>query len=103
MNNINGLLTGSFTLLLWTLVIFGLGMYKPKWPLFFLEKPTRFMILGITLVLFMITATLFGEGNRRAKLEEAAKHKTTEITAPAPAPEPVPVPVPAPAPEKPAK
>ena len=99
MNNKNGLLTGYFTLLLWTIVIFGLGMYKPKWPLFFLEKPTRFMILAITLVLFMITATLFGEGNRRAKLEEAAKHKTTEVTAV----EPAPVPVPVPAPEKPAK
>ncbi len=99
MNNINGLLTGSFTLLLWTIVIFGLGMYKPKWPLFFLEKPTSCMILGFTLVLFMITATLFGEGNRRAKLEEAAKHKTTEATAV----EPAPVPVPVPAPEKPAK
>ncbi len=87
----NMMINGSITLLFWTVLIFCLGMYKPKWPLFFLKNPTRFMILGITIVLFMITATLFGEGNRRVKLEEAAKHQTTEVVAPEPVPVPVPV------------
>ncbi len=90
----NMMINTSITLLFWTVLIFCLGMYKPKWPLFFLKNPSRFMILAITMVLFMITATLYGEGNRRAKLEEMAKHQTTEITAPTPEPVPVPVPTP---------
>ena len=83
----------AFDLGIWTIVFFIIGMYKPQWPLFFLKKPGRFMIVVITTILVMITFTLYGEGTRRAKLEQAAK-----LPAPQSA---VPVPVPVPVPEKP--
>ena len=79
-----------------TLLFFILGMIKPKWPLFFMETPSRFIILAVTMILFMITATLYGEGLRREKLEQAATQPASQSAAP------VPVPVPVPAPEKPA-
>jgi VIT1/CCC1 family predicted Fe2+/Mn2+ transporter len=79
-----------------TILFFVLGMIKPKWPLFFMENPGRFLIVVITTILFMITATLYGEGLRREKLEKAAEQPASQSTVPAP------VPVPVPEPEKPA-
>ena len=82
----------SFHLAFWTVLFFSIGMFKPQWPLFFLKKPDRFMVLVITTILVMITFTLYGEGTRRDKLAAEAKAvapKTTDST-------PVPVPVPAP-------
>ena len=86
------MITGAINLGLLTLLIFFLGMYKPKWPLFFMKEPNRFIILAITTILFMVTATLYGEGLRREKLEKAAKQPISESVAPAPVPVPVPVP-----------
>lgn len=87
---------------LWTLLFFIVGMIKPKWPLFFLEKPNRFLILVISTVLFMITATLFGEGNRQKALEEkASKEIILKSLNPSSAPVPTPVPVPDISPTKP--
>ena len=84
------MITGAINLFIWTVLIFFLGMYKPKWPLFFMEKPNRFLILAICTVLFMITATLYGEGLRREKLEKVALQPAAETVVH----EPVPVPVP---------
>ena len=81
-----------------TILFFVLGMIKPKWPLFFMENPGRFLIVALTTILFMITATLYGEGLRREKLEKAAEQPASQSAVPAP----VPVPVPVPEPEKPA-
>jgi hypothetical protein len=83
----------AFDLGMWTILFFIVGMYKPQWPLFFLKKPDRFIIVVITTILVMITFTLYGEGTRRDKLEQAAKQPVAQDT--------VPVPVPTPAPEKP--
>jgi hypothetical protein len=92
------MITGAINLGIWTILFFIIGMYKPQWPLFFMKTPNRFIILAVTTVLFMITATLYGEGLRREKLEQAAKQPVSESVVPVP----VPVPVPAPAPQKPA-
>jgi hypothetical protein len=99
------LITVAFHTGIWTLLFFIVGMIKPKWPLFFMKKPDRFLILVISTVLFMISATLFGEGNRQKALEEqAAKDAVSKIVKSAPAPAPVPVPaVPAPQPNTPKK
>ncbi|MFI3186863.1 MAG: hypothetical protein QX198_12900 [Methylococcaceae bacterium] len=61
------------------------------------------MILIISTVFFMITFTLFGEGNRQKALDEqAAKETVAKTLTPASAPVPVPVPdVPAAAPSSP--
>ena len=85
------MITAAFDLALWTVLFFIVGMIKPKWPLFFLKNPDRFLIAAITTVLIMITFTLWGEGNRQAKAEEEAKTAPPKV-APAPASAPVPVP-----------
>ncbi len=82
------MITGAINLGLLTLLIFFLGMYKPNWPLFFMKEPNRFIILVITTILFMVTATLYGEGLRREKLEKAAKQPISESVAPTPVPVP---------------
>ena len=82
----------AFDLAIWTVLFFIIGMYKPQWPLFFLKKPDRFMILVITTIFIMITLTLYGEGTRRAKLEQAAKQPVTQGTVPVPVPVPAPLP-----------
>jgi hypothetical protein len=96
---LNKILTGKYLmipaaidLLLLTILFLVLGMIKPKWPLFFMEKPDRFLIIVISTVLFMIAATLYGEGLRREKTEEAAKQPSSQSAAPAPVPVPVPIP-----------
>jgi len=88
------MISGAIDLGIITILFFVLGMIKPKWPLFFIEKPDRFIIVAVTTVLFMITATLYGEGLRREKIEKAAKQPITQSTVPVPVPLPVPVPVP---------
>ena len=69
------MITGAFDLGIFTLLFFVLGMFKPKWPLFFMQKPDRFMIIAITTILFMITATLYGEGLRREKLKRRLNNR----------------------------
>jgi hypothetical protein len=99
------MVTYAFDLGIWTLLFFLLGMYKPEWPLFFLKKPDRFLILIITTIFVMITFTLYGEGTRREKLAlEEAKTLTPEgadsalPSVPTTVPVPTPAPAPAPAP-----
>jgi len=84
------MITGAINLGIWTLLFFIIGMYKPQWPLFFMKKPNRFIITVVTTILFMITATLYGEGLRREKMEKAAKQPITQSTVPVPVPVPVP-------------
>ena len=85
------LITAAFHTGIWTLLFFIVGMIKPKWPLFFLKKPDRFLILIISTVLFMVSATLYGEGNRqRAAEEQAAKDVAAKIAKPSPVTAPVP-------------
>ncbi|NOU23559.1 MAG: hypothetical protein HOO93_17565 [Methyloglobulus sp.] len=88
-----------------TLLFFVVGMVKPKWALFFMEKPSRWLITIITTICFMVVMTMYGEGQRQAKIIE--KHKkpaAASITnVPVPIPEAAPVPVPADAPKAPVK
>ena len=88
------LITAAFHTGLWTLLLFIVGMINPKWILFFIKKPDRFLILVISTVLFMISATLYGEGNRQAKLENTPKPTVSQLPAASSAPVPVPLPVP---------
>lgn len=86
------MVTYAFDFGLWTLLFFIVGMIKPQWPLFFLKKSDRFMILAITTVFVMITFTLYGEGTRREKLEKEAKTVAPQGTNSTPVPVPVPTP-----------
>jgi hypothetical protein len=80
----------SFHMAAFTILFFVIGMIKPKWALFFLKEPSRFMILMITPILIMITVTLYGEGIKREKEEKALKESPAKIVEPAPVPVPVP-------------
>lgn len=80
----------SFNMAAFTVLFFVLGMIKPKWPLFFLKEPSRFIILMITPILIMITVTMYGEGLKREKEEKALKESPAKIEEPKPAPVPVP-------------
>jgi len=84
------MIPGAIDLGIITVLFFILGMIKPQWPLFFMKTPNRFIIVVVTTILFMITATLYGEGLRREKLEKAAKQPVSQSTVPAPVPVPVP-------------
>ena len=84
------MIPGAIDLGIITVLFFILGMIKPQWPLFFMKTPNRFIIVVVTTILFMITATLYGEGLRREKLEKAAKQPVSQSTVPDPVPVPVP-------------
>jgi len=80
----------ALNLIILTVLFFIAGMIKPKWPLFFLERPTRFLVIVITTVLVMISFTMYGEGMRQQKEErELAEKKSLpkpEAVAPVPKP-----------------
>lgn len=95
------LLLHALNLGILTLLFFVIGMIKPQWALFFMEKPTRWLVTVITTICFMIVMTMYGEGNRQAKI--VAKHKKPAAASAAPVPVPVPEPVPVPVPEAPKK
>ncbi len=73
---------GSFHVLIYTFIFFVLGMIKPQWPLFFVKKPTRFIILSVSMIGFMAGATMYGEGLREEKLTKKLV-EATEIASPA--------------------
>ncbi|WP_394754759.1 hypothetical protein [Crenothrix sp.] len=91
------LVTAAINLGLLTALFFIVGMIKPKWALFFMDKPNRFIILMITTVLIMVSFTMFGEGNRQGiKPDQWTKvptkgasnaTATPAVTAPVPVPE----------------
>lgn len=58
----------SFHLFSYTLLFFVVGMIKPKWALFFMKEPTRFLISSISIVAFMIAMTVYGEGHKQESL-----------------------------------
>jgi hypothetical protein len=90
------LLLHSFNLGALTLLFFVVGMIKPKWPLFFMEKPSRWLISIITTVCIMVVMTMYGEANKQAKIAEKHAKPAAAIVAPVPVPVPEPAPVPIP-------
>ncbi|MBM4207666.1 MAG: hypothetical protein FJ190_06470 [Gammaproteobacteria bacterium] len=80
-----------------TLLFFIVGMIKPGWALFFMQKPSRWLVTVITTVFFMIVMTMYGEGMRQHKLKKKHTKQTSAATVapiPVPVPEVAPVPVP---------
>jgi hypothetical protein len=84
---LNAQLIAAANLGILTVIFFISGMIKPQWPMFFLEKPTRFLVSSITLIMVMVVGTLFGEGMRLTKMEQA-----TKISAPVSSTDAVPTP-----------
>ena len=76
----NTLIYYSFNVFVLSLVVLGVGMYKPKWILLWMDKPGRFPVVLIASVLFMAAAVMFGEGNKQLQQEKAqtSKQKAAE-------------------------
>ncbi|MDD2761183.1 MAG: hypothetical protein PHH11_12930 [Methylomonas sp.] len=67
----NTLIYYSFNVFILSLIVLGVGMYKPKWILLWMDKPGRIPIAFIAAILFMIAAVMFGEGNKQLAQEKA--------------------------------
>jgi hypothetical protein len=76
----NTLIYYSFNVFILSLVVLGVGMFKPKWILLWMDKPGRFPVVLIASVLFMVSAVMFGEGNKQLQQEKAqiSKQKAAE-------------------------
>ncbi|MDF1582619.1 MAG: hypothetical protein RQ733_12185 [Methyloprofundus sp.] len=71
----------AINLLVLSIGILIVGLIKPNWLLFWMEKPSRFIIVAASIVLFMAAAVLFGEGNRQgAPLSEVVKQNKPVAT-----------------------
>ncbi len=71
----------SINLLVLAIGILLVGMIKPYWILFWMEKPGRFPIVLLSIVLFMVSATMFGQANiekHRLKTEQTQQKSQTE-------------------------
>jgi len=55
----------AFNLLILAVGILVVGLIKPNWLLFWMEKPNRYIIVGVSVILFMAGMVLYGEGNRQ--------------------------------------
>ena len=73
----------AFNLLLLAIGIFVVGLIKPKWLLFWMDQPNRYIIVGVSVILLMAAAILFGEGNRQnsplSEIVKTEKAVATEI------------------------
>jgi hypothetical protein len=74
------MIIAAINLLILSVLIFIIGMIKPGWLLFWMEKPSRMPILWIVVFLFMIATVLFGEGERQKQLANAAQSPATNTT-----------------------
>ena len=71
----------AFNLLLLAIGLLVVGLIKPKWLLFWMEQPNRYIIVAVASILLMAAAILFGEGNRQnSPLSEAAKKDQAVVT-----------------------
>jgi hypothetical protein len=71
----------AINILILSVLLLIVGLWKPKILLFWLDEPKRFPIIVMFLLLVMVGVTLFGEGTRQKQLEEEslqAKKNTIE-------------------------
>jgi len=60
----------AINLFILSVLIFIVGMVKPGWIMFWMDKPSRMGVVWLAVLLFMGAAVLFGEGNRQKRLAE---------------------------------
>ncbi len=71
----NTMIYYSFNIFILTFIVLGVGMFKPKWILFWMDKPGRMPIAFIATIFFMVAAVMFGEGNKQLAAEKAQQAK----------------------------
>ncbi|GAW86051.1 conserved hypothetical protein [Bathymodiolus platifrons methanotrophic gill symbiont] len=73
----------AFNLLILSVGILIIGLIKPKWLLFWMERPNRYVIVAVSSIMLMAAAILFGEGNRQnaplSEVVQGEKPAATEI------------------------
>ena len=67
----NTLIYYSLNIFVLSLIVLAVGMFKPKWILLWMDKPSRMPIAFIVSIMFMISAVMFGEGNKQLAKEKA--------------------------------
>ena len=73
------MITAAINILIYSILMLVIGLYKPKWALFWMKSPDRVMVVIFSAVLFMIAATLFGEGNGLKEEEINQPTDTIEV------------------------
>ena len=63
----------SINLLVLAVGILIVGMIKPHWILFWIEKPGRMPIIFFSVILFMSSVVMFGEANKEKQTLTVAK------------------------------
>lgn len=67
----------SINLFVLAIGVFIVGMFKPHWILFWMDKPARLPITMLSIVLFMCGAVMFGEANMEK--EQLQKQSSLQI------------------------
>ncbi|NOQ35693.1 MAG: hypothetical protein GQ569_07325 [Methylococcaceae bacterium] len=71
----------AINVLLLSVLLLAVGLWRPKYILFWMDEPSRFAIIMIFSVMLISGFTLFGEGSRQKQLEDelvAQQAKKTE-------------------------
>lgn len=76
----NTLIYYAFNVFILSLIVLGVGMFKPKWILLWMDKPGRLPVIMISAILFMAAAVMFGEGNKQLQQEKAQVSKQQATT-----------------------
>ena len=63
----------SINLLVLAIGFLIVGMIKPHWILFWMEKPKRMAIIILSSVLLMVAAVMFGEANKEKQQQSATQ------------------------------
>ncbi len=76
----------SINILILSVFFLIVGMIKPKWLFFWMEKPSRMPVILLSSILFMVAAVMFGEASNEKKNEQNTAQSTAELTDTAPVP-----------------
>lgn len=74
----------SINLLILSVGLLIVGLVKPHWILFWMEKPRRMPVVMLSVVLFMTAVVMFGEANRQKEIDNQAKIIEETDTSPIP-------------------
>ena len=78
----------SINLLILSVGILIVGLIKPHWILFWVEKPERMPIIAVSVVVFMISVVMFGEASQENRDEVVKPSESIEVSdTPTPVPE----------------
>lgn len=73
----------SINLFILSIGILIVGLIKPGWILFWMEKPSRLPIIALSSILFMVAAVIFGETKLKSK-DQSTINTQQEVLTPEP-------------------